>query len=194
MIDHILGLLSLEEKKILKTDILMERMMENPMVLIETPEGEILLELFPEKAPKTVEKFLQYVENEFYDGTLFHRVIRDFMIQTGGLTFSMEEKETGAPIVNEATNGLKNLKGTVAMGRLPDPHSATSQFYINVADNADLDHTAEDDDGFGYCVFGEVVDGLEVAIKISKMKTKSYQGFDDVPADPISIITARRFE
>ena len=168
--------------------------MENHMVLLETPEGEILIELFSDKAPKTVENFLKYVDDEFYDGTLFHRVIKGFMVQTGGLTFSMQEKETRDPIVNEATNGLKNVTGTVAMGRLPDPHSATSQFYINVADNADLDHTGEDDENFGYCVFGEVVDGMDVAVKISKARTKSYQGFDDVPSDPVSIITARRFE
>lgn len=168
--------------------------MENPMVLLETPEGEILIELFPDKAPKTVENFLRYVDDEFYDGTLFHRVIKGFMVQTGGLTFSMEEKETRESIGNEAGNGLKNLKGTVAMGRLPEPHSATSQFYINVADNADLDHTGEDDDNFGYCVFGEVVDGMNVAEKISKTRTRSYQGYDDVPVDPVSIITARRFE
>lgn len=168
--------------------------MDNPLVLLETPEGEILIELFPDKAPKTVENFLQYVDDEFYDGTLFHRVIKGFMIQTGGLTFSMNEKETRAPIENEATNGLKNLKGTVAMGRLPEPHSATSQFYINVADNPDLDHTGDDNDNFGYCVFGEVVDGMNVAEKISKIRTRSYQGFDDVPVDPVSIITARRFE
>ena len=168
--------------------------MENPMVLLETPEGEILIELYTDKAPKTVEDFLQYVDDEFSDGTLFHRVIKGFMVQGGGLTFSMEEKDTRDAIQNEATNGLKNTEGTVAMGRMPDPHSATSQFYINVADNADLDHTGEDDDNFGYCVFGEVVDGMDVAVKISKLRTKSYQGFDDVPADPVSIITARRFE
>jgi len=168
--------------------------MDNPMVLLETPEGEILIELFPDKAPETVENFLKYVDGEFYDGTLFHRVIKGFMIQTGGLTFSMEEKETRGPIVNEAANGLKNAAGTVAMGRLPDPHSAASQFYINVADNADLDHTGEDDENYGYCVFGEVIDGMDVAVKISKVKTREWQGYDDVPVDPISIITARRFE
>ena len=168
--------------------------MDNPMVLLETPEGEILIELYPDKAPKTVENFLRYVDDKFYDGTLFHRVIRDFMIQTGGLTFSMQEKETRDPIENEATNGLKNLKGTVAMGRTAAPHSAAAQFYINVADNADLDHSGEDDENFGYCVFGEVIDGMDVALKISKARTRSYQGFDDVPVDPVSIITARRFE
>lgn len=168
--------------------------MENPLVLLETPEGEILIELFPDKAPKTVENFLQYVDDEFYDGTLFHRVIKGFMIQTGGLTFSLEEKETRAPISNEATNGLKNREGTVAMGRLPDPHSAAAQFYINVADNPDLDHTGKDDENFGYCVFGEVVDGMDVVIKISKAKTRHWQGYDDVPVDPVSVITARRFE
>jgi len=169
-------------------------MMENPMVLLETPEGEILIELFPDKAPKTVENFLQYVDDKFYDGTLFHRVIKGFMIQTGGLNFSMQEKETRAAIINEATNGLKNLAGTVAMGRTADPHSAAAQFYINVVDNVDLDHTAEDDDNFGYCVFGEVIDGMDVAMKINKVKTKTYQGYDDVPVDPISVISARRFE
>ncbi|MCJ2163299.1 MULTISPECIES: peptidylprolyl isomerase [unclassified Pseudodesulfovibrio] len=168
--------------------------MENPMVLLETPEGEILIELFPDKAPKTVENFLRYVDEKFYDGTLFHRVIKGFMIQTGGLTFSMQEKETHEPIENEAANGLKNVTGSVAMGRLPEPHSAASQFYINVADNADLDHTGEEDENFGYCVFGEVVDGMDVAVKISKARTKTYQGFADVPVDPVSIITARRFE
>lgn len=168
--------------------------MENPMVLLETPEGEILIELYPDKAPITVENFLKYVDDKFYDGTLFHRVIKGFMIQTGGLTFSMKEKETRDPIMNEATNGLKNIAGTVAMGRMPDPHSAASQFYINVADNPDLDHTGEDDENFGYCVFGEVIDGMDVALKISKAKTKSFQGFDDVPVDPVSVITARRFE
>ncbi|MBG0791051.1 MAG: peptidylprolyl isomerase [Desulfovibrionaceae bacterium] len=168
--------------------------MDNPLVLLETPEGEILIELFPDKAPKTVENFLKYVDDEFYDGTLFHRVIKGFMVQAGGLTFSMEEKETRDPIENEAANGLKNVTGSVAMGRLPDPHSATSQFYINVADNADLDHTGEDDENFGYCVFGEVVDGMDVAVKISKVKTREWQGYDDVPVDPISIISARRFE
>lgn len=168
--------------------------MENPMVLLETPEGEILIELFPCKAPKTVENFLQYVDDEFYDGTLFHRVIKGFMIQGGGLNFSMEEKETRSPIVNEADNGLRNLEGTVGMGRLPDPHSATSQFYINVANNEELDHAEQSDGEFGYCVFGEVVDGMDVVFKISKTKTKSYQGYDDVPIDPISIISARRFE
>jgi len=168
--------------------------MENPMVLLETPAGEILIELFPDKAPKTVENFLQYVDDKFYDGTLFHRVIKGFMIQGGGLTFSMAEKETREAIVNEATNGLKNVTGTVAMGRLPEPHSAAAQFYINVADNPDLDHTGEDDENFGYCVFGEVIDGMDVAMKISKVRTRDWQGYTDVPVDPLSIITARRFE
>lgn len=168
--------------------------MENPMVLLETPEGEILIELYADKAPKTVENFLAYVDDKFYDGTLFHRVIKGFMIQTGGLTFSMAEKPTRDPIANEATNGLKNVTGTVAVARTADPHSGTSQFFINVADNPDLDHSGTEDENYGYCVFGEVVDGMDVAMKISKAKTKSYQGFDDVPVDPVSIITARRFE
>ncbi len=168
--------------------------MENPMVLLETPEGEILIELYADKARMTVENFLKYVDDEFYDGTLFHRVIKGFMIQGGGLTFSMEEKETRDAIRNEATNGLKNTEGTVAVARTLDPHSGAAQFFINVADNPDLDHTGEDDDSFGYCVFGEVVDGMDVVLKINKLRTKSYQGFDDVPVDPVSIISARRFE
>jgi len=168
--------------------------MENPLVLLETPAGEILIELFPDKAPETVANFLKYVDDAFYDGTLFHRVIRDFMIQCGGLTFSMQEKDHRDPIKNEAGNGLKNVKGSVAMARTGDPHSAAAQFFINVADNADLDHTGESDEAFGYCVFGEVADGMDVALKISKSKTRSYQGFDDVPVDPVSIISARRFE
>ena len=167
--------------------------MDNPMVLLETPVGEILLELYADKAPKTVENFLKYVDAEFYDGTLFHRVIKGFMIQGGGLTFSMKEKEHFGAIENEATNGLKNLTGTVAMGRTPDPHSAACQFYINVADNPDLDHTGTEDENFGYCVFGEVADGMDAVMKISKLRTHSYQGYDDVPKDPISIISARRF-
>ncbi|WP_285907953.1 peptidylprolyl isomerase [Pseudodesulfovibrio pelocollis] len=168
--------------------------MENPMVLLETPEGEILIELYADKAPKAVENFLAYVDERFYDGTLFHRVIKGFMIQTGGMTFSMADKPTRDPIPNEATNGLKNLAGTVAVARTADPHSGTSQFFINVADNPDLDHTGTEDENYGYCVFGEVVDGMDVAMKISKVRTRSYQGFDDVPVDPVSIITARRFE
>ncbi|ADU62872.1 MAG: peptidylprolyl isomerase [Pseudodesulfovibrio sp.] len=168
--------------------------MENPMVLLETPEGEILIELFADKAPRTVENFLAYVDDKFYDGTLFHRVIKGFMIQAGGLTFSMAAKPTRDAIANEATNGLKNVAGTVAVARTADPHSGTSQFFINVADNPDLDHAGTEDENYGYCVFGEVVDGMNVATKISKARTKTYQGFDDVPVDPISIITARRFE
>ncbi|MFH1914957.1 MAG: peptidylprolyl isomerase [Pseudomonadota bacterium] len=168
--------------------------MENPMVLLETPEGEILIELYADKAPRAVENFLAYVDDTFYDGTLFHRVIKGFMIQTGGLTFSMAEKPTRDSIPSEAANGLKNVAGTVAVARTADPHSGTSQFFINVADNPDLDHTGTEDENYGYCVFGEVVDGMNVAMKISKAKTKSYQGFDDVPVDPVSIITARRFE
>lgn len=168
--------------------------MDNPLVLVETPEGEILIELFPEKAPKTVENFLNYVDEEFYEGTLFHRVIKGFMIQCGGLTFSMEEKETRDPIENEARNGLRNLKGTVALARTADPHSGAAQFFINVEDNTDLDHSAETEEGWGYCVFGQVSDGMDVVEKIAKVRTKSYQGYDDVPVDPISIIAAYRFE
>ncbi len=168
--------------------------MDNPLVLMETPMGEILLELFADSAPKTVENFLSYVDEGFYEGTLFHRVIKGFMIQGGGLEFSMAEKETRSPIENEADNGLKNEKGTVAVARTADPHSGAAQFFINVADNPDLDHTEKSAEGWGYCVFGQVTDGMDVVEKIAKAKTRSYQGFDDVPVDPISIIAAYRFE
>lgn len=168
--------------------------MDNPLVLIETPLGEILMEIFPDKAPKSVENFLKYVDEGFYDGTLFHRVIKGVMIQGGGLTFSMEEKDIQEPVENEADNGLKNTRGTVAMARTGDPHSGAAQFFINVADNADLDHTEKSDDGWGYCVFGEVTDGMDVVERIAKVKTRSFQGYDDVPVDPLSIIAAYRFE
>lgn len=168
--------------------------MSNPLVLIETPLGEVLLELFADKAPKAVENFLAYVDEGFYDGTLFHRVIKGFMVQGGGLEFSMAEKVVGAAIENEADNGLQNKKGTLAAARTADPHSATAQFFINVADNPDLDHSEKSEEGWGYCVFGQVSDGMDVVEKIAKVKTRSYQGFDDVPVDPISIIAAYRFE
>jgi len=168
-------------------------MSENPVVLLETSSGDILVELFPDKAPKTVENFLQYVDSGFYSNTIFHRVISGFMIQGGGLDARMNEKPTQAPIPNEASNGLKNDRGTIAMARTMDPHSATAQFFINLVDNDFLNHRAPSGDGWGYCVFGRVTDGMDVVDKIAKVKTKSVNMYDDVPADMVLITGASRF-
>ncbi len=167
-----------------------------PRVQLKTSMGDITVVLYPDKAPKTVANFLQYVNDGFYTGTLFHRVIDGFMIQGGGFTADFTQKPTRAGIENEAGNGLKNTRGTLAMARTGDPHSATAQFFINVADNAFLDHTAPTPQGFGYCVFGEVVEGIEVVDKIRKVPTTSRGPFQDVPATPVVIeaATALRVE
>ena len=169
-------------------------MMSNPLVLVETSSGDMLLELFEDKAPATVANFLRYVDEEFYANTIFHRVISDFMIQGGGLTVRMEEKPTHAPIPNEAGNGLKNLRGTIAMARTSDPHSATAQFYINVVDNPELDHQDDSAEGFGYCVFGQIIEGMDVADKIRKLKTQAVGEHGDVPLDMVVITGVSRFE
>ena len=169
-------------------------MAENPNVLLDTTEGEILIELYPDKAPETVANFLKYVDEGFYKNTIFHRVIKGFMIHGGGLTLKMEEKSTGAPVKNEADNGLKNDRGTIAMARTMDPHSATAQFFINLVDNDFLNHTAPTMQGWGYCVFGKVVDGMDVVDKIGKTKTGSRPPYDDVPLDSVLINEASRFE
>ena len=169
-------------------------MAENPNVLLDTTEGEILIELYPDKAPETVANFLKYVDEGFYKNTIFHRVIKGFMIQGGGLTLKMEEKPTDAPVKNEAGNGLKNDRGTIAMARTMDPHSATAQFFINLVDNDFLNHTAPTMQGWGYCVFGKVVDGMDVVDKIGKTKTGSRPPYDDVPLDSVLINEASRFE
>ncbi|MBQ1420064.1 MAG: peptidyl-prolyl cis-trans isomerase [Desulfovibrio sp.] len=169
-------------------------MAENPNVLLDTTEGEILIELYPDKAPETVANFLKYVDEGFYKNTIFHRVIKGFMIQGGGLTMKMEEKPTSAPVKNEADNGLKNDRGTIAMARTMDPHSATAQFFINLVDNDFLNHTAPTMQGWGYCVFGKVVDGMDVVDKIGKTKTGSRPPYDDVPLDSVLINEASRFE
>lgn len=161
---------------------------EAPRVEMQTSMGTIVLELNAEKAPKTVDNFLQYVEEGFYDNTLFHRVIDDFMIQGGGFTAGYERKETQPPIINEADNGLKNKTGTVAMARTADPHSATAQFFINVADNEFLDHSAKTPRGWGYAVFGEVVEGMDVVNKIKATSTGPGGPFPrDVPRTPVII-------
>ena len=158
-----------------------------PMVEMKTTKGTIVIELDPKAAPKTVENFLGYVNDGAYDGTIFHRVIKDFMIQGGGFVPQMVQKKTKDPIINEADNGLKNLRGTIAMARTMEPHSATSQFFINTVDNSFLDHTAKNARGWGYCVFGKVVKGMETVDEISKVKTTSKAGHQDVPAVAVVI-------
>ncbi|MDR1857445.1 MAG: peptidyl-prolyl cis-trans isomerase [Desulfovibrio sp.] len=161
-------------------------------VVLETTSGEIWLELDAEKAPKTVANFLKYVDDGFYGNTLFHRVIPGFMIQGGGMSPKMEEKDTGAPIANEADNGLPNARGTIAMARTGDPHSATAQFFINLVDNDFLNHSAPTTEGWGYCVFGKVVDGMDIVDKIAKVKTKSHGVHENVPVDMVLITGASR--
>ncbi|RKZ38744.1 MAG: peptidyl-prolyl cis-trans isomerase [Gammaproteobacteria bacterium] len=156
-------------------------------VKMRTNQGTILIQLNSEKAPKTVENFVNYVNSGFYNGTLFHRVIDGFMIQGGGMEPALREKTTNPPIENEATNGLSNVVGSIAMARTPDPHSASSQFFINMAKNTFLDHTAKTSQGWGYCVFGEVVDGMDVVKKIEKVATTSRFGHQDVPVEPVII-------
>ena len=160
--------------------------MSNPTVLLETTSGDILIELFPDKAPDTVANFLQYVDDGFYANTIFHRVIPGFMIQGGGLGPRMDEKATRAPIKNEADNGLRNRKYTIAMARTSDPHSATAQFFINVEDNTFLD-AREAQDGWGYAVFGRVTRGMDVVDKIAQAKTGRKAGMSDVPVKTVTI-------
>lgn len=164
----------------------------NPQVELKTNIGSITLELYPDKAPQTVENFLQYVKDGFYDGTIFHRVIPNFMIQGGGFTTDFVQKKTRDPVRNEAGNGLKNTMGTIAMARTPDPHSATAQFFINVADNEALNFTAPTQQGHGYCVFGKVVKGMDVVDKITKVATgPGKPPHRDVPLKPIIIERAK---
>ncbi len=163
-------------------------------VRLNTSHGEIVLSLNEEKAPITVANFVSYVKSGHYEGTIFHRVIYDFMIQTGGMDVDMKEKPTNECIKNEANNGLANLSGTVAMARRPDPHSASSQFFINTSDNAFLNFSAETDDGWGYCVFGEVVEGDDIVDKIENVSTGSKGGHQDVPEEPVTINTAEVIE
>ena len=158
-------------------------------IVMETSKGTIEIELDGEKAPISTKNFVNYVKKGHYDGTIFHRVIPGFMVQGGGFTTDMEQKKTDAPITNEAKNGLKNLRGTLAMARTSDPNSATAQFFINVADNAFLDYPGQD--GYGYAVFGKVTKGMEVADAIVSSPTKNVGPFRDVPAEPIVIKSAK---
>jgi len=159
----------------------------NPKVEMETSKGKIVIELFAGNAPDTVKNFLNYVGTKFYDGTIFHRVIPNFMIQGGGFTADMKQKSAGAPIKNEADNGLKNDRGTIAMARTNDPHSATAQFFINTVNNDFLNHKSKTPQGWGYVIFGKVVAGMDVVDAISSAKTVTRDMFRDVPAEIIEI-------
>ena len=165
---------------------------DNPKVQLNTNMGNIVLELNQEKAPKSVENFLQYVSDKFYDGTVFHRVIDGFMIQGGGFTQNLQKKTPRSPIKNEADNGLKNDDGTIAMARTNDPHSATAQFFINVKDNSFLNHKNEYPAGYGYAVFGRVVEGMSIVNKIKGVRTKNVGGMGNVPETPIEIKSVRK--
>jgi peptidyl-prolyl cis-trans isomerase B (cyclophilin B) len=156
-------------------------------VRMETNKGVITLELDGKNAPETVANFVEYAKAGFYDGTIFHRVIPGFMIQGGGFTTDMKQKSTRAPISNEAANGLKNTTGSIAMARTSDPHSATSQFFINVKDNGFLDHSSPTPQGWGYCVFGRVTDGMEVVHAIEHVQTGNRSGMQDVPLNEVVI-------
>jgi len=164
----------------------------NPQVEMKTTLGSLTIELYPDKAPRTVDNFLQYVNSGFYDGTIFHRVIDGFMIQGGGFTGDYKQKPTRSTIDNEAANGLANETGTIAMARTPDPHSASAQFFINVADNRFLDYRAPTVRGFGYCVFGRVVKGMDVVNRIAKLETGQGGPFArDVPRQTVTIEDVR---
>lgn len=163
----------------------------NPKVELKTTTGTIVIELYPENAPKTVENFLQYVKDGFYDGTIFHRVIPGFMVQGGGFTPNLQQKTTRPMIRNEAGNGLRNAIGTVAMARTADPHSATAQFFINVAENDFLDFKSPDDKGYGYTVFGRVTSGMDVVQKMLQAPTATVGQHQNVPRQPILIERAR---
>ena len=167
--------------------------MADPIVEVTTNHGSFAIQLDPARAPKSVENFLRYVDAKHYDGTVFHRVISTFMIQGGGFDQQLEKKPTQPPIQNEADNGLKNTRGTVAMARTSDPHSATSQWFVNVVDNKFLDHQAKDDRGWGYAVFGRVTDGMDVVDKIKDVRTGAVGPFaKDAPLETVVIERVRR--
>jgi len=156
----------------------------NPRVTLDTSKGKIVVELFPAKAPLTVANFLQYVKAGFYDGVIFHRVMPDFMIQTGGFTPDMKQKPNRGAIKNESTNGLRNERGTLSMARLTEPHTASSQFFINLKNNGSLDHSPR---GWGYAVFGQVVEGMDVVDAIATVRTTTKGPHGDVPVEPVII-------
>jgi peptidyl-prolyl cis-trans isomerase B (cyclophilin B) len=167
---------------------------DNPKIEMDTTRGKIVLELYADKAPKTVKNFLAYLDAGFYDSTIFHRVIPGFMIQGGGFTADMKKKDTRPPIDNEADNGLRNERGTIAMARTSDPHSATAQFFINTVNNDFLNYRNKSTQGWGYAVFGRVAEGMAVVDAISKVKTGTRGAFRDVPTDPIVITRVKRLK
>jgi len=169
-----------------------ENMGSNPKVIMETSKGTLVVELYPDKAPETVKNFLSYVDSGFYDGTIFHRVIPNFMIQGGGFTKGMTEKLAGMPVKNEAGNGLSNKRGTIAMARTAVVDSATAQFFINTVDNPFLDHRDDTQAGYGYCVFGKVVEGMENVDAIKMVQTHSSGYYEDVPVEEVVILSTRR--
>jgi len=162
----------------------------NPQVTLETDKGTVVLELYPDKAPETVANFLEYVRDGFYTGTVFHRVIDGFMIQGGGFTADLVKKDTRGPVKNESDNGLSNARGTIAMARTPDPHSATAQFFISVADNSEFLDSGKTADKWGYTVFGRVIEGMDVVDQIAKVATGMQKGMQDVPKEPVRILSA----
>ena len=169
--------------------------MSNPQIKLETSKGTMMIELDAEKAPNSAANFVAYVKDGFYDGVIFHRVIPNFMVQGGGMNPDMSEKSNkNAPIKNEANNGLKNDRGTLAMARTNDPHSASSQFFINLKDNDFLNHTSESPQGWGYAVFGKVTDGLDTIDEIAKVQTGNVGGHGDVPLEAVTIIKASVIE
>ena len=169
-----------------------DKPVDNPRVVLDTSKGKIVLELYLQKAPETVVNFLGYVDAKFYDGTIFHRVIPNFMLQGGGFTADMQRKPGKGPIKNEADKGLKNERGTIAMARTGDPHSATAQFFINTVNNDFLNHKNKTQQGWGYAAFGRVIKGMEVVDAISAVKTIRYKQFRDVPAEAVVIKSATR--
>jgi cyclophilin family peptidyl-prolyl cis-trans isomerase len=180
-----------QETKIKESDTQDTPKTENPVVLMETSMGSIKIELFKEQAPVSVQNFLDYMNEKFYEGTIFHRVIPNFVIQGGGLTEDMTKKTTRPPIKNEAGNGISNTRGTVAMARTSYINSATSQFYINLRDNTALDHRDESSENYGYCVFGKVIDGMEVVDSISRVPRERRGHHSDVPVKPVIIKSVR---
>lgn len=161
-------------------------------VVVETNHGNFEIELNDEKAPISVKNFLNYVDSKFYDNTIIHRVVKNFVVQGGGLTTDMQEKPTAPPIINEAGNGLSNLKGTIGMARESEPNTATSQFYINTKDNTRLDHRDETQKGFGYAVFGQVVSGYEVVEKIEAVQVHTVGEYENVPVETVLVTSIRR--
>jgi cyclophilin family peptidyl-prolyl cis-trans isomerase len=171
-----------------------DKPVDNPKVVLDTSKGKIVIELYLQKAPETVVNFLDYVDAKFYDGTIFHRVIPNFMLQGGGFTADMKRKPGKGPIKNEADRGLKNDRGTIAMARTGDPHSATAQFFINTANNDFLNHKNKTQQGWGYAAFGRVIEGMDVVDAISAVKTTKRRQFQDVPVEAVVIKSARRLK